>query len=133
MALSSRDQPGSRTQNVKFNERTELARYIDEDQRLSGNRPASSAFLANPGDTHLSVNSRDIENLDQIASYFYAILQENKNNRAIAVALHRIATYNDEIRKVGVSLVYRTQDEMWFFADADASQPAYRHRPVPSM
>jgi hypothetical protein len=63
-------------QPVSFTDRTELVRYIDVDQRLNGNRPAPVAFLANPGQSHLSVNSLAIESMKEIATYYAVALPE---------------------------------------------------------
>jgi hypothetical protein len=118
-------------QPVSFTDRTELVRYIDVDQRLNGNRPAPVAFLANPGQSHLSVNSLAIESMKEIATYYAVALQSGAS--PVAVGKHKLASYNDAARKGGVMLRYDGDSSGWVFLDADdTTKPAYRHRPVSS-
>lgn len=56
-----------------FSARAQLVRYVDDANRLRGNRPAVATFLpdppsSNPDSDHLSVNSLEIESMKQIAS-----------------------------------------------------------------
>jgi hypothetical protein len=118
-------------QLVDFTDRTELVRYIDVDQRLKGNRPAPVAFLANPDESYLSINSLAIESMKAIATYYAVALQSGPG--PVAAAKHKLATYNDAARNGGVALRYEGGSAGWVFVDADdTTKPAYRHRPVSS-
>ena len=116
-----------------FAARTQLARYIDEGHRLSGNRPAVAAFLPdppseNPINDHLSVNSLEVERIACIAAYHRWKWQNNIGR--VAVCVHTVFDYSDAGRKCGVQIDYNRHLSKWQFQSAGAMSDAYRHRPV---
>jgi hypothetical protein len=117
----------------KFSTRSRLVRYIGEDDRLSGNRPAVTAFepdppTADPGNDHLSVNSLEIESIAQIAAYHR--LNWQNDTGIVALSEHQIHDYNDAGRKASATILYNRNDECWEFIENNLSSPAYKHRPV---
>ena len=98
---------GAKPREVSFAERTELIRYIDVDQRLNGNRPASVAFMLNPGEDHLSINSLSVEPMQAIVTYYSLLFRPNRG--PIAITKHKLASYNDAARKGGIALHYSAE------------------------
>ena len=111
-----------------FREKSELTRYIDDAQRLRDRRPAQGAFQRNPGESHLSVNSLEVESFDEIVRYYQIEIQND--DLPVAVCVHKVAQYNSAGRKAG-ALITKT-DDVWEFAADENLKPAYRHRPIPS-
>jgi hypothetical protein len=110
-----------------FSERSVLVRYIDEDQRFKTGRPAPAAFMANPGEKYLSVNSLEVESLQDIAAYYRVRFTPS----AVAVTQHKVTSYNDAARKGSVALT--RVGGMWHFTDgAGTAQLAYEQHPVPA-
>jgi hypothetical protein len=111
-----------------FSERSVLVRYIHEDQRFKKNRPALAAFVASPGEAYLSVNSLEVETVQQIAAYYLARF---RTSNPVALTQHKIATYNDAARKAGVAVTHVSGS--WRFTDAAGQvQVAYQQHIVPS-
>jgi hypothetical protein len=121
----------------KFGARSQLARYIDEDHRLSGNRAAVAAFLPDPfekidspDENHFSVNSLEIETISEITAYHRWKWQ--KDSGKVAICIHKVLAYNDVAKKCGVQIGYDRQTLRWMFLSKNAKfEQAYRHRPVP--
>ena len=113
----------------KFGERSSLCLFVHEDQRMSGSRPSSAAFIKAPDDDHLSVNSLELESLAIIADYYRQVLQEDASV-GVAIAVNNVASYNLSGRSAGVSIMYDETSESWQFAVADDGGDAYKHRPV---
>lgn len=116
-----------------FAERQELARYIDEINRLKGNRPAAAAFIdlpsADASTHHLSVNSLEVESIDQIAAYHRWRTQPADGKAALCV--HKVHVYSEAARKAGVQLNYNKSLSRWeFLGRSKTAEEAYKHRPV---
>jgi hypothetical protein len=117
-----------------FSAKSKLVRYVNEINRLSGNRPAVATFLpdppsANPGNDHLSVNSLEVETMTEIAAYHRWKWQNNMGD--VALCVHKVHEYSDAGKKSGIQVTYDKPSAKWMFA-ADGAKPeeAYRHRPV---
>jgi hypothetical protein len=108
-----------------FAERSELCRYIDELQRLSGNRPAPAAFMLNPGEDYLSVNLLGVETIRQIAAYYRVVLQ--RGGTSVAISKHKLAAYNAAAKKAGLLLAFDAKAGVWNFTGADG-QPAEAYK-----
>jgi hypothetical protein len=116
----------------KFTNDEELIRYIDPDERQGSRHAASSAFLLNEIDqasnnAHLSVNSRELETVAEIASYYRKILQGDEGE--VAFCLHRVYRYVENGKKAGAALRTNT-DRAWCFDESDSETPAFKHRPI---
>jgi hypothetical protein len=119
-----------------FSDDSRLARYIPEEYRLAGGRAAVPAFEAdhikNPelaATSHLSVNSTEVESLDQIAEYHRLNWQDGRGKTALTV--HKLFEYSDSGRKSAVAITLNPTSAVWEFADLNQKMsPAYRHRPV---
>jgi hypothetical protein len=124
-----------RLNNPTFSASSRLARYIFQEHRLSGQRAAVAAFepdhikKSEPIDnSHLSVNSTEVESLQQIADYHRQNWQDGKGKAALSI--HKIFDYCDSARKSSVSLTQNAQG-VWEFVDFNSKvSEAYRHRPV---
>jgi hypothetical protein len=117
----------------RFAERSELVRYISEENRLSKERPAAAAFLpdppsATPKKDYLSVNSLEVESIAEIASYHRAKWQRNEGK--VALAAHKVSHYTDTARKCGIAINYDRQSGSWYFQDGNSQELAYKHHPV---
>ena len=113
-----------------FDQRSELTHYIDEDQRMSGRRPAVAAFLPNVEDDHLSANSLELERLDEIADYYREIFQDGEDD--VALTVHKIADYNTCGNFAGAQIAYSRSTKRWEYQSPSGTREAYRHRPVRS-
>ena len=112
-----------------FSEKSELTHHIDEAQRHSGNRAAPAAFQRNPGEAYLSVNSLEVEKLEDIARYYQAEIQ--MDDLPVAICSHKVAEYNDAGRKAGALIVRNNAGNAWEYVVNGGVRPAYKHRPVP--
>jgi len=109
-----------------FAEGRSLVRFIHPAQ-MEGDRPSSTAFLAATDDSHLSVNSTEVEKISSIVKYYRTRFdQEGK----VSVALHKVAGYNDAAKKASVSLFQHPENGQWQFPEGNTVSDAYRHRPV---
>ncbi|KAB7741520.1 hypothetical protein F2P47_03685 [Parvibaculum sedimenti] len=117
-----------------FSGKKQLVRYIDKVHRLKNRRPAVAAFLpdppsADPSNDHLSVNSLEIEKIDEIATYHRWKWQNEEGQ--VALAVHKVHQYSDAAKKSGVELSYDKHQAIWFFSGSKKEpEMAYRHRPV---
>src|SRR5215207_6052614 len=114
-----------------FSERKELVRYISDANRLSGNRASVAAFYhddsnEDPANEHFSVNSLEIETLNQIADYHRWKWQSSTEK--VALCIHRVHEYNDAAKKSNVRIRKATKWE--FTAGGGVWEDAYRSRPV---
>jgi hypothetical protein len=118
-----------------FAARSALVRYVDEVNRLSGNRPAVATFLpdppsANPANDHLSVNSLEVETMKKIAGYHRWKWQGGAGK--VALCVHKVHEYNEAGKKCGIPIMYDWQSSKWqFWSSAGKQEDAYKHRPVP--
>jgi hypothetical protein len=117
-----------------FFAKSRLARYVDEVNRLSGNRPAVAAFLDPPSNDlssdHLSVNSLEVESVKKIAAYHRWKWQSDRGH--VALCLHQVVEYTDAGRKCGINIIYDKHSSKWRFLSTTGSkmEEAYKHRPV---
>ena len=95
------------TRAPSFKERSILTRYIRREYRGRKNRPRPGAYQLAPKEQHLSVNSREIHSLNQIAAIYANIFEDG--NRPVALAQSRISDYNATANQVGVTLTYNDQ------------------------
>ena len=100
--------------------------------KLQGNAPfltdhlKSSEPIAN---SHLSVNSTEVESLKEIADFHRRNWQEGRGKAALTV--HKIFDYCDSARKSNVPITLNGASGIWEFADYDSkTAPAFRYRPV---
>ncbi len=116
-----------------FSTKSLLARYVDEVNRLSGNRPAVATFLdpaTNDPNDHLSVNSLEVESRKEIADYYRWKFQGDQGR--VALCIHQVHEYTDVGKKCGIRISYDRPSAKWQFAAATKWEDAYRHRPVPA-
>ncbi len=119
-----------------FAESSRLARYVFKEHRLAGNRAAVAAFepdhlkSSDPiANSHLSVNSTEVESLKEIADFHRQNWQEGRGKAALSV--HKIFDYCDSARKSSVPITLNGASGIWEFADYDSkTAPAFRYRPV---
>jgi len=69
---------------------------------MKGGRVSSAAFMRNPGDEYLSVNSVEIESLQEIAAHYRRDFQ--KDNQKAAIASRKILAYNRGALIAGISV-----------------------------
>ena len=116
----------------KFSAKARVVRYIDEINRLSGNRTSAAAFIEPPSgkpDDHLSVNSLEVETLQQIAKYHRWRAQGDRGQ--VALSEHKVHEYSDGAAKAGVTIYYDRHESRWQFSmRGSAPEDAYKHRPV---
>ena len=114
--------------NPTFPAKAQLLRHVDRDER-HGKRASLGAFMPNPGDNHLSVNSLELETRAQIAKY-YADVFGNEDGR-VAVCMHAVLEYNDSGKKAGCWIAFNRAESIWEFPEISGqTAAAYRHRPV---
>jgi hypothetical protein len=112
----------------KFPADSRLLRYIDRDER-HGKRASHGAFMPNPGEDHLSVNSLELESAEQIAEYYGDAL--GSEDGKVAIVTHTVREYNDSGKKAGCWIEFYKADSTWVFPEISGQQAvAYRHRPV---
>lgn len=129
MRVKSRDKIKPVPLVPTFAAKHELARYIHPIYRKTGGRVSSGAFLRNPGETYLSVNSVETESLDRIAAYYGAHLQQGAGN--VVAACHKVFGFNSSASIAGVRVTRQVKTGEWVFLHNGANIPAYRHRPTP--
>lgn len=119
----------SKVREPKFSARSELARYVEEANRLNGNRTAVAAFI--DPDPYLSVNSLEVESIERIAEYYQDRFQNGIGD--VAVCALKVSKYSDAGKKAGVSVFYDSDDSCWYFSDKNTRQTAaYMPRPLRS-
>ncbi|MEQ9329149.1 MAG: hypothetical protein RJQ21_17845 [Rhodospirillales bacterium] len=116
--------------SIVFRSKKELARYISEAERLGDGHAAITAFVANPGEDHLSVNYLELEGVDEISRYYGIVLQ--KNNNEVAICTHKVERYVSCGRGVNVKIEYKKNMD-WEVHGAGSIYPAFKHRPVAAV
>jgi len=111
-----------------FKKSSELARYVDPDELKSGGRVSSVAFLPNPGDSHLSVNSVEVDSLKNIADYFRSTFKNGSGD--VAVACRKINEYNSAGKFAGLSIQNNRSTGKWVYNSEHGPIDAYKHRPT---
>jgi hypothetical protein len=123
---------GRSVKEPRFSKKSRLVRYVDEVNRLSGNRPSPAAFIDEPSvdpDDHLSVNSLELETLKQIAAYHRWRAQSDLGK--VALCEHQVREYSEAGAKSGVPITYDLESSQWQFSSRSGKlEPAYRYRPV---
>jgi hypothetical protein len=117
-----------------FSGERELARFVHEVNRLSGNRTAAAEFiesvppLKERPKEYFSVNSLEVETLRTIADYYQDRFA--KSTADIAICSTKVNDFNDAGKKSGVLLQYDKPTSSWQFVRPDGTrEPAYKHRP----
>ena len=110
-----------------FGEKTALLRYVDRDELKKGGRVPSTAFMRNPGDTYLSVNSSEIESLKVIANYYRETFQGGAGT--VAIASRKVWEFNSAARAAGVLVGFNKSNKLWEFNSTLGTQTAYKHIP----
>jgi hypothetical protein len=109
-----------------------LVRHIHPNNRMKANRPSSTAFEAQPGpprETHLSVNSLEVESLNSIAAFYSAVI-EGRPGVKVAVCQHKLHEYNDAASFAGLRVHFQHATSTWIFTETNSESVAYLHRPV---
>ncbi len=111
-----------------FSAKMMLARYVHP-QFKKGERLSSAAFLPNPGENHLSVNSLEVESLPTIAEHYRRDLQ--KDDQKVAIACRKVYAYNKGASVAGVSVIRDKAIGKWMFLYEGVPTPAYKLRATP--
>jgi hypothetical protein len=109
----------------EFKAKSELARYVDKDEYMRGGRVTSGAFLPNPGDDHLFVNSLEIESINDIANYFSKVFEES----TIQICTRKISEYRNSTSGTSIHIHYDRREKKWIFQVNDQLKDAFKHRP----
>ena len=109
-----------------FVARSELARYVDPDELKKGGRVSPAAFVPNPSDNHLSVNSLEIETPQDIATYYRNRFQNG--NGKVAIACRKISDYNTAASHAGIIIKFNKLDGKWEYYTGGSPKEAYKHR-----
>lgn len=114
-----------------FGETSELARYIHPSERAGKNRAAISAFRLDADDLdsahpHLSVNSTEVEAVDQIVAYFQKTQQSGTGD--VTLCFHNVKKYVELGKANGANLI--AEKDEWKFLDTSGYSTAFKHRPV---
>jgi|SRR3989344_1240332 len=109
-----------------FSPKSELARYVDPDEIKSGGRVSSGAFMPSPVDTYLSVNSLELEKVQEIARYYRQTRQGGTGN--VAVACCKVVDYNNAANFAGLSVQKNSVSGRWEFNGAIGVLEAYKYR-----
>ncbi len=118
----------ARKRNVpSFSARSELGRYVDPDELKRGGRVSSVAFLPNPDDDYLSVNSLEVDPPRTIAAYYRKLFKGNIGE--VAVACRKVSAYNGAARSAGISISFSRTENKWTYNTGQGSADAYKHRP----
>ena len=117
----------TREDTPTFAANSELARFVDPDEKLSGGRIPSSVFMPNPGDKYLSVNSVELDSIQKIQKYYQARFLSGNGNAG--VACRKISDFNSAARFSNIG-VRADGNFGWIFYDDGSRIDAYRHRPV---
>jgi hypothetical protein len=109
-----------------FAENSGLCRYIDPGE-YRGKRVLWGAFMPNPGETYLSINSLEVEEKREICNYYAEAFQ--KGIGPVAVCMHSVKHYNELAKKASCTVIH--SNSQWMFTEpSGVSSPAYRHRPI---
>lgn len=105
-----------------FGGSSQLIRYVDIDQRFNKRRAAHGAFLGEVGDSHLSVQSLEIESKRVIAEYYQRAFQEGKGK--VAYCVHTIYEYNTASKDTDGAVTYNKVTKQWEFGENRAFKKA---------
>ncbi|NQU63591.1 MAG: hypothetical protein HQ517_04820 [SAR324 cluster bacterium] len=113
------------TAKPEFIAKSELARYVDKDEYMKGGRVTSGAFLPNPGDDYLSVNSLEIESINDIANYFSKVFGES----TVKICTRKVSEYNNSTSGTAIHIIYDRRQKKWIFQVNSLPKEAFEHRP----
>jgi hypothetical protein len=108
-----------------FAARTELALYVDPDDLGRGGRVSSTAFLPNPDDKYLSVNSLELESIETIAAYYQERFKGGVGQ--VAIAHRKVWDYTDAGRFAGLSIDFNKTVGKWEYDTGHGLADAYKH------
>jgi hypothetical protein len=108
---------------------SELARYVRPEDLKKSHRVSSAAFLPASNDTHLSVNSLELESPQDIAVYYRERFQSGIGT--IAIACRKVNDYNTAASSAGVTIHYDRSESKWKYHTDQGLSDAYKHRPIP--
>jgi hypothetical protein len=109
-----------------FAEPSELARYIPSEWCKRKNRPASAAYQRKDNEEYLSVNSTEVETINQIAQTYATKFESG--TRPVAIACPKVASYNEAADKVGIAISFNGTTNDWEFQEGGKLAVAYKHR-----
>ena len=111
-----------------FSEVSELARYIPSEWRKRRNHPAPAAYQRKDNEKYLSVNSTEVETINQIAQTYAARFESG--TRLIAIACPTVASYNEAAtsKRVGIAISFNGTTSNWEFQEGGKPAVAYMHR-----
>lgn len=101
-----------------------LARYIPSEYRNRKFRVATGAFQRTEDENHLSINSDEVETINQIAQTY--ALKFESGMRPVAVACPKLESYNDAASKAGITIVFNDVKDIWEFQEGTMVSEAYR-------
>ena len=108
-----------------FVEGSKLTRYIHPDFRGRKNRPKPAAYQLTENEEYLSVNSTEVQTVNQIAEVYATIFEQNRH--PIAIACPTLASYNEAATGVGLEITYNDSTKCWEFRKGSGWSTAYRH------
>ena len=123
-----KDDASAPSTSPTFGAKKILARYVDEANLGKQSRISSSAFMPNPGEQYLSVNSLEIESLGQVADYYRTRISSRPGT--VAISCLTIMEYNRACEAGGVTIVFNKSEGRWIFQRDGATTPTYRFRPT---
>lgn len=110
-----------------FASNRELARWVDEANLGKGGRVSSAAFLPAEGETYLSVNSPEIESLEQIAEFYKNQFLGGRG--PVYVSCLKVMDYTAASKDAGITMRYDKTVSSWQFEIDGTFEEAYRGRP----
>ena len=109
-----------------FVEKSELARYIPSEWRNRNNRPAPAAYQRKDNEKYLSVNSTEVETINQIAQTYATKFESG--TRPVSVACPKVASYNEAADQVGIVISFDATTNNWEFQERGTLAVAYKYR-----
>jgi len=89
---------------------------------------SSAAFIPNPGESYLSVNSTEIEPLNDIAVAYRGIFKNGKG--PVAVVCRKVSDYNSAARNAGIRISFCKVECKWKYYTSMMIKDAYKYRPT---
>jgi hypothetical protein len=89
---------------------------------------SSAAFTPNKGDSHLSVNSTEIESLKDIAVSYRDTFKNGMG--PVAIACRKISDYNSAAGNAGIRISFCKVECKWKYNASEGIKDAYKHRPT---
>ena len=112
-------------EDPKFRASDKLARYIHpEFRRANGNRPKLGAYLKSENEKYLSVNSLEIETINQVADTYAKKFETGQ--RPVAIAAPTVSDYNDAAHVADIEITFNSTKKIWEY-NYQGSRAAYKH------